>query len=151
MCVCVCVIKEQMCLPFRGVKWSFYLLSIFVCVLYTYVELLMKLSLYILSIYVCMSVLFVAIVAVSHISSLNSGITESKLDRMAVINLSHRQAILSKAQSGGDQGVDFGDDFDAVLGDLTSAIADLEAISVVSDVYTFIYIYLLCLFTLSFV
>ena len=61
---------------------------------------------------------------------------------MAVINLSHRQAILSKAQSGGDQELDFGDDFDAVLGDLTSAIADLEAISVVSDVYTFIYIYI---------
>ena len=55
---------------------------------------------------------------------------------MAIINPSHRQAILGKASSGGGGGAsggdDFGLDFDAVLGDLTSAIADLESISVVS-------------------
>ncbi len=53
---------------------------------------------------------------------------------MAVINPSHRRAILSKATtvSSGGAADDFGLDFDAVLGDLTSAIADLEAISVVS-------------------
>ncbi len=52
---------------------------------------------------------------------------------MAVINPSHRRAILSKATTVSSGGADdFGLDFDAVLGDLTSAIADLEAISVVS-------------------
>lgn len=65
-------------------------------------------------------------------------LSESALNRMAVINPSHRQAILSKSKgvSGGTSkaggGVDFGDDFDALLGDLTSAIADLESLAVVS-------------------
>ena len=61
-----------------------------------------------------------------------SGLSESTLDKMAIINPSHRQAILSKAGSGGG-GDGFDMDFDAVLGDLTSAIADLESISVVSS------------------
>ena len=52
------------------------------------------------------------------------------LDRMAIINPSHRQAILSKAQGGGGGG-GVTDDFDSLLGDLTSVIADLESISVV--------------------
>ena len=55
---------------------------------------------------------------------------------MAVLNPSHKQAILNKARTttassstGGT--VDF-DDFDNLLGDLTSAIADLESITAVS-------------------
>lgn len=54
---------------------------------------------------------------------------------MAVLNPSHRQSILNKAASGGggggdSSGVDF--DFDNLLGDLSSAIADLESITAVS-------------------
>ena len=62
-----------------------------------------------------------------------SGLAESTLDRMAIINPSHRRAILGKASIvSSDGGDDFGFDFDSVLGDLSSAIADLESISVVS-------------------
>ena len=47
---------------------------------------------------------------------------------MAVLNPTHKQAILRKAkQIGGSK-----DDFDSILGDLTSAIEGLEAIGAVS-------------------
>lgn len=52
---------------------------------------------------------------------------------MAVLNSSHRQAILNKARTttASTNTVDF-DDFDNLLGDLSSAIADLESITAVS-------------------
>lgn len=52
---------------------------------------------------------------------------------MAVLNSSHRQAILNKARTttASTGTVDF-DDFDNLLGDLSSAIADLESITAVS-------------------
>ena len=57
---------------------------------------------------------------------------------MAVINPTHRQAILHKCQA--ETGIDV--DFDSLLGDLSSAIQDLESIAAVSayvpDVLAFV-------------
>ena len=50
---------------------------------------------------------------------------------MAVINPTHRQAILHKCQA--ETGIDV--DFDSLLGDLSSAIQDLESIAAVSAMY----------------
>lgn len=67
---------------------------------------------------------------------------------MAVINPSHRQAILKKAKSPPTDitaSSDFNMDFDAIMGDLTSAIADLESIPVVHTVSLFFILPFICI------
>lgn len=70
---------------------------------------------------------------------------------MAVINPSHRQAILNKAKQPSSGGLDFTDDFDSLLGDLTSAIAELDSITAVCVCFVlFLIIVLFSHFSISF-
>ena len=54
-------------------------------------------------------------------------LNDNKLIELGVLDSNHRRAILSKASGAGD----FSDDFDSMLGDLSSVIKDLETFSVV--------------------